>query len=374
MRQSFTIHQFHHKASGGDAVTQHMLFIQSALAEIGIDGKIFSIERKNLPTEKVQPWSVDSVWNCDLLLIHHSQGNPLLKEVVSVEIPKAVIYHSQPPADFYSHDLEMKHRLELGRQQLHFFKKKDIPLFGVSLFGLEELKALGFQNPQLLPLMHLETTQSSEKNFDWQEPKNLLFVGRIAPHKRQSLLIETFYHLKNQLPPHSKLILVGSGDPLYIKYLKLLIQQWKLSGQVVLAGKLTDQDKKRYFELADAFLCVSEHEGFCIPLVEAMRERVPVFYRPVSGVKETMGGAGVQLLTQNPTEIAAVLLAFLKKTEAQKQVLSQQDKRLRELSKFQNRTVLQSKLLEWCLKIRPLPKNTFERESIHEANLTDSIS
>jgi glycosyltransferase involved in cell wall biosynthesis len=372
MRQSFTVHQFHYKASGGDAVTQHMLFIQSALAEIGIGGGIFSVERKNLPLGKIQPWSVDSVWNCDLLLIHHAQGNPVLKDILDLEIPKAIVYHSQAPARFYSHDLETKHNLMLGKKQLTLLKKRGVPVFGVSEFTLDELKRIGFESPQILPLMHLEKIKLEEKPFDFLEPKNLLFVGRIAPHKRQSLLIESFYHLRSQLPAHSKLILIGTGDPLYTKYLKLLIQQWKLTGQVVLAGKLTDQDKESYYELADAFVCLSEHEGFCIPLVEAMREGVPVFYRPSSGVKETMAGAGVQLLSENPTEIAATLLAFLRNEEAQKQVLKQQEKRLKELSKFQNKTVLQAKLLEWCLKIRPISKTDKEREKLSETDFSDA--
>ncbi|MFM8269145.1 MAG: glycosyltransferase [Pseudomonadota bacterium] len=360
--QPLTIHQFHYRASAGEAITQHMLFIREALAEIGVGGKIFSVQRKNLPQGKVQAWSHDSAWDCDLLLVHHSQYNPELKELLSMEIPKAWVYHSQPSESYFSHDLEAKKNLHLGRNQLSWFRRKRIPALGVSKFSISELVHLGFESASLLPLMHLELQKPDPTEVEEKEPRHLLFVGKIAPHKKQSLLIETFFHLRKYLPPHSKLHLVGTGDPLYTKYLKLLITQLGLGGQISLAGKITDSNLKEFYEMADAFICMSEYEGFCMPVVEAMKAGVPVFYRPLTGIKETMEGVGVELLTEDPIQNAVIIDAFLKSPSALKAVLSKQQLRLKTLALFQNRQRVQKALLS-------LVNRKLEKRS-HEASLS----
>lgn len=361
--QPLTIHQFHYRASAGEAVTQHMLFIREALAEVGVSGKIFSVQRKNLPQGKVQEWTLDSAWDCDLLLIHHSQYNPELKELLSMELPKAVVYHSQPPENYFSHDLDAKRSLHQGRNQLSWFRKRKIPALAVSKFSVGELKSWGFDSVSVLPLMHLEQLKSETELPEANEPRHLLFVGKVAPHKKQSLLIETFYHLRKELPAHSKLHLVGTGDPLYTKYLKLLIAQLGLNSHVSLTGKLTDSNLKDYYSMADGFICMSEYEGFCMPVVEAMKAGVPVFYRPLTGTKETMGGAGVELLSDDPVQNAMVIKTFLESKTALQTILAKQQSRLKILGAFQNRKKVQEVLLNLC------GRTLIQRKS-HEASLS----
>lgn len=350
LSQSLTIHQYHARATAGDAITQHMLFIQEALDEIGIGGKIFAGEKRNLPQGKVLLWSKGLGWDCDLFLIHHSQYNPDFKSLLSLERPKAVLYHSQPSESYFSYDADLKKSLRLGKKQLVEYRKKGIPTLGVSEFSAGELRDLGFSKPGILPLMHLEAPEKRQKEWDWAEPKHLVFVGRLAPHKGQSQLIEIFFHLKKLLPPQSKLYLLGTGDPLYTKYLKLLIKQWNLENQIVLTGKVTQADLVKYYTLADAFVCASEHEGFCLPLVEAMKHGVPVFFKSQPAVKETMGRAGVEWLSGNSVECAAVLSSFIKNPKALEGVIKKQDERLKQLSLFQNKKVLQKTLFSLCLE------------------------
>lgn len=367
-RQPLTIHQFHHRASAGDAVTQHMLFIQEALSEIGIGGKIFSVERKNLPQGKVQPWSMDSIWDCDLLLIHHSQYNSELKSLLSIEVPKAVVYHSQPPESYFAHDLEAQKNLRLGRNQLGILKRKGIPALGVSRFSVSELDEIGFKSTAVLPLMNLDGKSAEVELPEKSEPKHVLFVGKLAPHKKQSLIIETFFHLRKALPTQSKLHLVGTGDPLYTKYLKLLIKQLGLGQHVSLTGKLTESNLYDYYSMADGFLCLSEYEGFCMPVVDAMKHGVPVFYRPLFGVKETMGGAGIELLTDDPIQNAIVIKSVLENRFALKAVLAKQATRLKTLRAFQNRKKVQEELIKLCNR-KPetgIKQSSFTRN--HEAS------
>ena len=352
LSQSLTIHQYHARATAGDAITQHMLFIREALEEIGIGGKIFAGEKRNLPQGKVLLWSKGLGWDCDLFLIHHSQFNPDFKSLVSLERPKAVLYHSQPSESYFSYDADLKKSLRLGKKQLVEYRKKRIPALGVSDFTAGELKDLGFVNPSLLPLMHIEAPEKRQKEWDWAEPKHFVFVGRLAPHKGQSQLIEMFFHLKKLLPPQSKLYLLGTGEPLYTKYLKLLIKQWNLENQIVLTGKVTQADLVKYYTLADAFVCASEHEGFCLPLVEAMKHGVPVFFKSQPAVKETMGKAGVEWVSGSASDCAAVLSSFIKNPKAIEGVIKKQDERLKELSLFQNKKMLQKTLFSLCLEQR----------------------
>jgi len=369
MNQLMTVHQFHWKATAGEAVTRHMIFIQEALLEVGISGKIFASERKNLPQGKVQAWSLDNVWNCDLLVVHHSQFNPKLEEILNLEIPKLFIYHSQPPERFYSHDLELKKQLSKSKKQLSIIKKANVPVAAVSAFAAKELSELGFKNPVIIPLLHLVEAEPLSRGFESDQSKNILFVGRIGPHKKQALLIESFSYLKKMLPKHSKLILVGTGDALYSKYLKLLIKQWDLSDSVVLAGKVTDQDLSHYYEMAELFVCLSEHEGFCIPVVEAMGAGIPVFYRPLAGIKETMSNAGVELLSIDPVAIASVILGFLDNPSALKVVLERQKRRLKELSLFQNKTTIADILRGFCLGGRRRPEPLRKEVKAYDAEV-----
>jgi len=338
----FNVHQFHYQVMQGEAITDHLLFIREALQEIGVGGKIFSVERKNIPPGKVQPFSFNSIWDCDLLLIHHSQENPLLKKLVSLEIPKAIVYHAQPDPSFFAHDLELKKRLHKGRIQLKWLANQGLPAFAVSQFCEIELRRLGFQSVKRLPLLNLK---SEIMNTLWgkshSDPQQILFVGKLSPHKNQAALIDLFQCLRAKLPKKSKLVLVGSGDALYTKYLKLLIDQYQLSQQVLLTGKVTAQDLEHYYASSDLFVCLSESEGFCIPVVEAMKWNLPVFYFPCAGVKETMRDAGVAFLTSDPVEQASVIQAFLKTPEALEAVKKKQNERLQELTRFQNKQILQ---------------------------------
>src|SRR5688572_13447070 len=104
LTQGITVHQFHYHANTGDAITQQMRFIQNALKEIGIDGEIYAkkFPRKLLP--QIKSFQKERLWNADLLLIHHSFGNPAFDELARVEIPKAIVYHNITPAEFYGHD------------------------------------------------------------------------------------------------------------------------------------------------------------------------------------------------------------------------------------------------------------------------------
>ncbi len=364
--QSFRVHQFHYWISPTDGVSHQLFFIRSALREIGISGEIFASQLKGITAPSAFKFNPEKMWDCDLLLIHHSHGNPELKKLARIEIPKALMYHNVTPAIFFPHDPFLAELSHLGKKQLTALRHETIASFAASNFNALDLKKHHFSSPQTLPLLDLkeELQEVKTKRFHLKkdEPKNILFVGRITRHKNQALLIKMFFHLKKILPKNSKLFLVGSQDKLYTDYLKLLIKQLGLNNDIRLTGSVNKKTLEHYYEIADAFVCLSEHEGFCLPLVEAMSRHVPTFFMPKTGSKETMSKSGVAFHTEEPLEIAQILASILSSPKAVKTILKSQHNRLTELCEEQSKAKVQRLILDIVTRVRNSPEIHFEKE------------
>jgi glycosyltransferase involved in cell wall biosynthesis len=359
--QEITVHQYHFHAGPGDAITQQMFFIQKALASQGIRGEIFASKftRKLLP--RVKAFHQGALWNGDLLLIHHSFGNPAFPRLLRVEIPKAIVYHNITPEEFFAHDPYLAALSRRGRSQLRRFRKYVTASFADSRYNAAELVDLGFPDPQPLPLFDL-TDYNPDRPLVVKKkngPLRLLFVGRIAPHKNQALLIRLFYHLRERLPKDSELVIVGGGDRIYLDYLKLLRRQLGLVSQVNFAGHVKDEELRAFYSSADAFLCLSRHEGFCIPLVEAMKQDIPVFAAPWTGVADTMAGSGVHLLhPESISETAQAIASVLSSSKAREAVLLSQRQRLLDFQKEQNASQVVERITKLVREIRHSPQTT----------------
>lgn len=366
MSQHLSIHQFHPQVGYGDAITQQLFFIQRALRGVGIGGEIFAREIKHFQGGEIKSFQLDQAWNCDLILIHHSLGNPALQELMRLEVPKAVVYHNITPSVFFKHDLHTKELSERGRHQLHTLRRHCVASFADSNYNAKELEEMGFKSPQVLPLFNLELELENWKAripTTPKEPKHLLFVGRLATHKNQQRLIEIFYYLRPLLPKGSQLNLIGGGDPVYKRYLELLIRQLDLTQVVHLRGKVSEKELNHYYQSADAFVCTSLHEGFCIPVVDAMKTQLPVFYFPSAALPETMGKSGICLETEDPQSIAYAIHEILGDENTVSKVIESQNQRLLELKETQNEKYVQNLFLNFLQTLRPSPLSLTEAES-----------
>jgi glycosyltransferase involved in cell wall biosynthesis len=136
---------------------------------------------------------------------------------------------------------------------------------------------------------------------------NVLFVGRFVPSKCHAALIEAFAQYNRIHDPDSRLLLVGKEDPRlaeYVTELRRRVRARRLQGAVTFAGEAADTALKAYYLTAATFLCASRHEGFCLPLVEAMAMRVPVVARAAAAVPETVGPAGLLWERPDPAVLA----------------------------------------------------------------------
>jgi glycosyltransferase involved in cell wall biosynthesis len=148
---------------------------------------------------------------------------------------------------------------------------------------------------------------------------NLLFVGRLAPNKCQDDLLEAFaYYLT--MDREARLILVGCGDPgdPYYHHLINTIQKFNLSELVILAGQVNDAQLLAYYRTAHLLWSMSEHEGFCVPLIEAMWFDLPILAYKSTAVPETLGEAGLMFNTKHDLVKVAALAKLLVKDESLK--------------------------------------------------------
>jgi len=224
-----------------------------------------------------------------------------------------IVYHNITPAHFFvgfhGHLAGLCYH---GRRELEAFAERTALGLGDSEFNRRELEAAGYQRTAVLPIV-----------LDWQsyagpvspvvrrlyadERTNLLFVGRIIPNKRIDDLIRSFAFYQRHIDPKSRLLLVGDyrGHERYHRRLLELIEALRVKN-VVLTGHVSQDDLLAYYEAADVFVCLSEHEGYCVPLVEAMNAGVPVIAYAAGAVEETLDGGGV-LLREKPPELVAEL-------------------------------------------------------------------
>ena len=136
----------------------------------------------------------------------------------------------------------------------------------------------------------------------------IVFTGRVAPNKKHEDLIATFSYYKKYINPKSRLLLVGRYDffPEYYRRLQKYVEQLGVE-DVIFTGQVKFPDILAYYKVADVFLCLSEHEGFCVPLVESMMFDVPVIAYDSCAVGETLGGCGLLLNDKTPAVVAEAI-------------------------------------------------------------------
>jgi len=254
----------------------------------------------------------------NVLLFHFSIGSELTSFFAGLPDRKVVIYHNiTPPEYFVGVHKELVRQCFHGRRELTAYVSRCDLALGDSEYNREALDALGFAPTGVLPVVpdfsHLDVPpdRTLAGGFD-DEWTNILFVGRVIPNKRFDDLIRAFHAYKALFNPRARLLLVGahSGFERYLAQLYNLIGTLR-TPDVHLVGHVSNEELTAFYDVADLFLCASEHEGFCVPLVESFYKGVPVVARAATAVPATMDGAGILYETRDPREVAALMHAVL---------------------------------------------------------------
>jgi len=320
----------------GDAVSNYAISARNHLRDVGYESDIVVLraydERVSREARLFEPNLISKDTG---ILYHHSIGSDLTPFVINHPGSKCLIYHNITPAKFYKpYRPDFAILLEQGRSEL----RKLAPIFpisaGDSFYNASELERWGFNNPRVLPIAvspdKWDNAPDSGIMGRFQDGKaNLLFVGRVAPNKCIEHLINGFSHYLD-MDPDARLIIVGEivpDDP-YAMVLGEIIEKYGLMNHVLFSGKVSDFELQAYMRSAHLFWSMSEHEGFCIPLIEAMWFDVPVLAYKSSAVPETLGDASIMFNTkEDVTSVAALAKLLVRDEELREKVLRAQRKR-----------------------------------------------
>jgi glycosyltransferase involved in cell wall biosynthesis len=331
------VHQILATLGYGDAIGNEVLGIHRTLRSAGYDSEII-VETADPRLEHLTVDYRDIVKDVgpdDLLIHHFSLGSRASRTAYALPARMVLIYHNITPPEYFLgvHD-QLVRQCYHGRRELTGYRTRCELALGDSEYNREELEALGFDPTGVLHVVpdftHLDVTPDSRilDAYD-DEWTNILFVGRLIPNKRPDDVIRFFHAFKNSGHQKSRLILAGSygGFEKYLAQLHAFIAKLGVR-DVHILGQVTNEALTALYDCADLFLCASEHEGFCVPLIESFHKRVPVLAYAATAVPATMDGGGVLYDHKDPVRVAALMESLTSDLALADKVLVAQDEAL----------------------------------------------
>lgn len=309
MTRVHTVHQIVPTLSPGDAVGSHTLAVQEVLRSAGLRSEIFSDDVHPSLADRARPLaSLPPAGAAGVALLYQcSIGNEVVDLLLARPEPLIVDYHNLTPVgQLLRWAPDMAHLVGWGRGQLGELAGRSVLGIGDSAYNAEELVTAGFSRTAVVPILldvddlrHPHATRVDRPGRRW------LFVGRLVPNKAQHDLVLALAWHRAVHDPDAELHLVGRDSaPLYTEALRGLIADLGLEGAVHLAGGVDDRTLTDHYAEADVFVCLSDHEGFCIPVLEAMANDLPVVAYASSALPETVGGGGLLLPSKDPAVVS----------------------------------------------------------------------
>ncbi|HKR58247.1 MAG TPA: glycosyltransferase family 4 protein [Pyrinomonadaceae bacterium] len=318
----------------GDAVSNDVLGMYAVLKELGHRTRIFA-----------EGWSFDNprIWPApeinrflrdpsDLLIYHYSRGWDFGVKLLSERKWRTAIkYHNVTPPEFFvDFSKDFARMCQDGRNQLPFIASVGCDVY-MSASAYNESELLQWGTPEsrsfVVPPFHhtarlkeVQTDPQILKSYD-DGKTNILMVGRVAPNKNHSALIEAFAAYYHDYNSDSRLFIVGKEESrltTYNQWLRKVAAHLKVDHAVVFAGEVSDEELKAYYSLADVFMITSEHEGFCVPLVEAMSMKIPIVAYATSAIPGTVKDAGLVWKEKNPYLMAESVNSIVKGADVSK--------------------------------------------------------
>lgn len=318
----------------GDAIGNEVLGIQKVLRGAGCESRIY-VQTADPRVEDLTADYRDLLEEShpDNILIHHfSIGSRASRVAYALPDRMILVYHNiTPPEYFIGVNPMLVELCYKGRRELRAYVQRCDLALGDSEFNRSELEQMGFPRTGVLPVVpsfdHLDVTPNHmlAREFDdaWT---NILFVGRMIPNKRIEDLVRFFHAYRLRYNSASRLLLVGShsGYEDYLASVSDLIARLN-TPDVHFIGHVSNEELTALYDVADLFLSASEHEGFCVPLVEAFRKRIPVVAFAATAVPATMDGGGVLYDYKDARHVAALMHAVVSDRALETEILQSQD-------------------------------------------------
>ena len=332
------VNQWVPAAHRGDAIGDSASRVRDLLRRAGHRSELYALTCDDDLREDVRPFDDAEATRGDITIFHYALPSPMTDAFGRLPHGRVLQYHNVTPASFFApYDPGLFRLATMGRQELSTLVGRVDLALGDSEYNRQELEDLGFQPTAVMPiavniarLTGAAPVPALEQILD-DGLVNFLFVGRIAPNKRIEDHIRLAEHYKRYVDAYYRFIFVGRYDvvPRYYATVRALLAEYDMPPErFVFTGPVPDAELAAYYRSASVYISLSEHEGFCVPLVEAMAMDVPVMAYAAGAVPDTLGGAGVQFAPKDLEQAAELLGMLAFDEELRDRVLDGQRRRL----------------------------------------------
>jgi glycosyltransferase involved in cell wall biosynthesis len=332
------VHQWVPAAHRGDAVGDSARVMRARLREQGYQSDIFALEIDDAMRGEVRPFSDPSATAGDVTIFHFATPSPMSDAFRGLRHGRVVQYHNiTPPGFFEPFAPELVQLVAAARRELQSLVGCTDLAVGPSEYNRGELRTMGFRETGVLPLAvdtgRLTSAPDRPAIRHWlcDGVANILFVGRVAPNKKIEDIIRLGEAYGRVVDGRFRIVIVGREDcvPAYTAALRALAASlgWP-AGRLVFTGPLPDEELAAVYRSSSVYVSMSEHEGFCAPLVEAMAMDLPVLAYASSAVPETLSGAGIQFSLKDFEQVAALLGLVVEDRAVRSGVIDGQRRRL----------------------------------------------
>lgn len=332
------VNQWVPAAHRGDAIGDSVRRVRDLLRRLGHDSDIYALTIDDELRGEIRSFGDPAARRGDITIFHYALPSPMTDAFARLPRGRVLQYHNITPAHFFApYDPPIFRLLALGRQELETLVGRTDAAFGDSEYNRQELAAIGFANTGVFPIaVDPERIRRAPRRPALEHVladgfRNFLFVGRIVPNKKIEDHIKLAEHYKRYVDTEYRFIFVGKTDgvPRYYNMVRALVAEYQMpADRFWFTGPVPEEDLATFYRSAAAYVSLSEHEGFGVPLLEAMAADVPVLAYGSTAVPDTLGGAGV-CFTPKDLEYAAELLGELAyNDDLRGQVIAGQRRRL----------------------------------------------
>jgi glycosyltransferase involved in cell wall biosynthesis len=314
------VNQWVPAAHKGDAIGDSARRVRGLLRHLGHESEIYALTVDEELRDDVRSFDDYGARRGDVTIFHYALPSPMTAAFAALPQGRVLQYHNVTPAHFFApYDAAVFRLATLGREELGTLVGHTDAALGDSEYNRQELEHLGFERTGVFPIAvdadrfrHAPPRPALERVLS-DGLLNFLFVGRIVPNKKIEDHIRLAEHYKRYVDTEYRFIFVGKTDglPRYYNMVRALVAEYQMpADRFIFTGGVPEEDLAAYYRTARVYVSLSEHEGFCVPLVEAMASDVPVLAFASTAVPDTLGGAGVQFAPKD-LELAAELLGEL---------------------------------------------------------------
>jgi len=336
------INQWLPAAHRGDAVGDSARRVRALLRAAGHESEIYALTIDDDLQGDILPFADPSSRRGEVTILHFAIASPLSEALAALSGARVIQYHNITPAHFYAgYDAGVVELVTRGRAELAGLAGRVDLALGDSEYNRQELEALGFGDTGVFPIAVDTTRLTAAPRRPALERvlrdglTNILFVGRVVPNKKIEDHLRLAEHYKRYIDAFHRFIFVGREDacPRYYAMVRALMAEYRMTSERFwFVGSVPDADLAAFYRTADAYVSLSEHEGFCVPLLEAMATDVPVLAYASTAVPETLGGAGIAFAPKDLEYAAETLGLLVYDDELRTRIIEGQRRRLRDFS------------------------------------------